>query len=32
VTRHGKKHIESLARVDREREYQPAEAIALVQP
>jgi large subunit ribosomal protein L1 len=30
VTRHGKKHIESLAKVDREREYQPAEAIALV--
>jgi large subunit ribosomal protein L1 len=30
VTRHGKKHAERLARVDREREYQPAEAIALV--
>jgi large subunit ribosomal protein L1 len=27
---HGRRHTESRARVDREREYQPAEAIALV--
>ncbi len=30
MTRHGKRHIEQLAKVDREREYQAAEAIALV--
>jgi large subunit ribosomal protein L1 len=30
VSRHGKQHAERLAKVDREREYQPAEAIALV--
>jgi large subunit ribosomal protein L1 len=30
ATHHGKRHRESLAKVDREREYQPAEAIALV--
>jgi len=30
VTRHGRRYTERLARVDREREYQPAEAIALV--
>jgi large subunit ribosomal protein L1 len=29
-THHGRRHTESRARVDREREYQPAEAIALV--
>jgi large subunit ribosomal protein L1 len=30
TTHHGKRHKESVARVDREREYRPAEAIALV--
>jgi large subunit ribosomal protein L1 len=30
VSKHGKKHTEALAKVDREREYEPAEAIALV--
>ena len=30
MTRHGRRYTERLARVDREREYQPAEAIALV--
>jgi large subunit ribosomal protein L1 len=30
VSGHGKKHTEQLAKVDREREYQPAEAISLV--
>jgi large subunit ribosomal protein L1 len=30
VRRHGKRYAELLARVDREREYQPAEAVALV--
>ncbi|HWX44434.1 MAG TPA: 50S ribosomal protein L1 [Solirubrobacteraceae bacterium] len=29
-THHSRRHIESRARIDREREYQPAEAIALV--
>jgi len=29
-TQHGKRHKEGLAKVDREREYMPAEAIALV--
>jgi large subunit ribosomal protein L1 len=29
-TRHGKRHHEALAKVDRERDYQPAEAVALV--
>jgi large subunit ribosomal protein L1 len=28
--KHGKRHGEALAKVDREREYQPAEAVALV--
>jgi large subunit ribosomal protein L1 len=28
--RHGKRHGEALAKVDREREYQPAEAVSLV--
>jgi large subunit ribosomal protein L1 len=27
---HGKRHIEGLAKVDRDREYQPSEAIALI--
>ena len=27
---HGKRHSEELAKVDREREYKPAEAVALV--
>jgi len=30
MSRHGKRYTEILARVDREREYQPAEAISLV--
>jgi large subunit ribosomal protein L1 len=30
TTHHGRRHTESRAKVDREREYQPAEAIALV--
>jgi large subunit ribosomal protein L1 len=30
VSRHGKRYLERLGQVDREREYQPAEAIALV--
>ena len=30
MTRHGRRYTERLARVDREREYQPAEAVALV--
>jgi large subunit ribosomal protein L1 len=30
VSKHGKSYAERLARVDREREYQPAEAVALV--
>jgi large subunit ribosomal protein L1 len=30
TTHHGKRHGEALAKVDREREYQPAEAVALV--
>jgi large subunit ribosomal protein L1 len=30
VSRHGKRYAELLARVDRERQYQPAEAVALV--
>jgi large subunit ribosomal protein L1 len=30
TTHHGKRHKDSLAKVDREREYQPAEAISLV--
>jgi large subunit ribosomal protein L1 len=30
VSRHGKRYTEQLAKVDREREYEPAEAIALV--
>jgi large subunit ribosomal protein L1 len=30
TTHHGKRHRDSLAKVDREREYQPAEAISLV--
>jgi large subunit ribosomal protein L1 len=30
MSKHGKRYAENLARVDREREYQPAEAIALV--
>jgi large subunit ribosomal protein L1 len=29
-TRHGKRHRDSLAKVDREREYEPSEAVALV--
>jgi large subunit ribosomal protein L1 len=29
-SRHGKRHSESLTKVDREREYEPAEAVALV--
>jgi large subunit ribosomal protein L1 len=29
-SKHGKRHGEALAKVDREREYQPAEAVALV--
>ncbi len=31
MSRHGRKHLEARARVDRDHEYQPAEAIALVQ-
>jgi large subunit ribosomal protein L1 len=30
ATHHGKRHKEGLAKVDREREYQPVEAVALV--
>ncbi len=30
MARHGKAHLEALKRVDREREYSPAEAVALV--
>jgi large subunit ribosomal protein L1 len=30
TTNHGRRHGEALGRVDREREYQPAEAVALV--
>jgi large subunit ribosomal protein L1 len=30
VARHGKKHEDALKRLDREREYQPAEAVSLV--
>jgi large subunit ribosomal protein L1 len=30
VSRHGRRYTERLARVDREREYEPAEAVALV--
>ena len=30
MRRHGRRHAESLAKVDREREYAPAEAVALV--
>src|SRR6187397_771394 len=30
MARHGRKFLETRARVDREREYQPAEAVALV--
>jgi large subunit ribosomal protein L1 len=30
VSKHGRRYVETLARVDREREYEPAEAIALV--
>ena len=30
MRRHGRRHTESLAKVDREREYAPAEAVALV--
>jgi len=30
LRRHGRRHAESLAKVDREREYAPAEAVALV--
>ena len=30
MSRHGKRYTEQLAKVDREREYEPAEAIALV--
>jgi large subunit ribosomal protein L1 len=30
VSKHGKRYVENLAKVDREREYEPAEAIALV--
>jgi large subunit ribosomal protein L1 len=30
VSRHGRRHAEMLAKVDREREYAPAEAVALV--
>jgi large subunit ribosomal protein L1 len=30
MSRHGKRHKENLTKVDREREYQPSEAIALV--
>jgi len=30
TTQHGRRHREGLAKVDREREYQPAEAVALV--
>jgi large subunit ribosomal protein L1 len=30
TTHHGKRHVEARARVDREREYTPAEAVALV--
>jgi large subunit ribosomal protein L1 len=30
VSKHGKRYTEQLAKVDREREYEPAEAIALV--
>jgi large subunit ribosomal protein L1 len=30
VARHGKKHDDALKRLDREREYQPAEAVSLV--
>jgi large subunit ribosomal protein L1 len=29
-TKHGRRYLETIARVDREREYEPAEAIALV--
>jgi large subunit ribosomal protein L1 len=29
-TRHGRRHQEALAKVDREREYQPAEAVSLI--
>ncbi len=31
MSRHGRKHLEARARIDRDHEYQPAEAIALVQ-
>lgn len=31
TTHHGRRHKESIARVDREREYQPSEALGLVQ-
>ncbi len=30
MSKHGRRYVETLARVDREREYEPAEAIALV--
>jgi len=30
TTHHGKRHLQALAKVDREHEYQPAEAVALV--
>jgi large subunit ribosomal protein L1 len=30
VSKHGKRYVENLAKVDREHEYEPAEAIALV--
>jgi large subunit ribosomal protein L1 len=30
VSSHGRRHAEALAKVDRERQYQPAEAVALV--
>jgi large subunit ribosomal protein L1 len=30
TTRHGRRHVDARARVDREREYQPAEAVSLV--
>ena len=30
MSRHGRRHAERLARVDRERQYSPAEAVALV--
>jgi large subunit ribosomal protein L1 len=30
MSKHGKRYVEQLAKVDREREYEPAEAVALV--